>query len=46
MKGVVTVPGVVNYARVKFDQPRTYQLLCHERIEQLSFQQAQVFVKA
>lgn len=27
---LTAVPGVVNYARVKFDQPRTYQLLCHE----------------
>ena len=27
---LMVVPGVVNYARVKFDQPRTYQLLCHE----------------
>ena len=27
---LMAVPGVVNYARVKFDKPRTYQLLCHE----------------
>ena len=27
---LMAVPGVVNYARVKLDQPRTYQLLCHE----------------
>jgi cytochrome c oxidase subunit II len=27
---LMAVPGVVNYARVKFDQTRTYQLLCHE----------------
>ena len=27
---LMAVPGVVNYARVKFDQPRNYQLLCHE----------------
>jgi cytochrome c oxidase subunit II len=27
---LMAVPGVVNYARVKFDQPRVYQLLCHE----------------
>ncbi len=27
---LMAVPGVVNYARVKFDQPHTYQLLCHE----------------
>jgi len=27
---LMAVPGVVNYTRVKFDQPRTYQLLCHE----------------
>ena len=27
---LMAVPGVVNYARVKFDQPRKYQLLCHE----------------
>jgi cytochrome c oxidase subunit II len=27
---LMAVPGVVNYARLKFDQPRTYQLLCHE----------------
>ena len=27
---LMVVPGVVNYARVKLDQPRTYQLLCHE----------------
>ena len=26
----MAVPGVVNYARVKFDKPRDYQLLCHE----------------
>ncbi len=27
---LMAVPGVVNYARVKFDNPRVYQLLCHE----------------
>ena len=27
---LMAVPGVVNYARVKFDQPRTYKLICHE----------------
>ena len=27
---LMAVPGVVNYARVKLDQPRNYQLLCHE----------------
>ncbi len=27
---LMAVPGVVNYTRVKFDQPHTYQLLCHE----------------
>src|SRR3954469_12227071 len=27
---LMAVPGVVNYARVKFDQPRDYRLLCHE----------------
>ena len=27
---LMAVPGVVNYARVKFDQSRNYQLLCHE----------------
>lgn len=27
---LMVVPGVVNYARVKLDQARTYQLLCHE----------------
>jgi cytochrome c oxidase subunit II len=27
---LMAVPGVVNYARVKLDQARTYQLLCHE----------------
>lgn len=27
---LMAVPGVVNYARVKLDQPRTYKLLCHE----------------
>ena len=27
---LMAVPGVVNYARVKFDHPRVYQLLCHE----------------
>ena len=27
---LMAVPGVVNYARVKFDKPRAYQLLCHE----------------
>jgi cytochrome c oxidase subunit 2 len=26
----MAVPGVVNFARVKFDKPRVYQLLCHE----------------
>jgi cytochrome c oxidase subunit 2 len=26
---LMAVPGVVNYARVKFDKPRSYQLLCH-----------------
>lgn len=27
---LMAVPGVVNYARVKFDQPHVYQVLCHE----------------
>lgn len=27
---LMAVPGVVNYARVKLDQVRNYQLLCHE----------------
>ena len=27
---LMAVPGVVNYARVRFDRPRDYQLLCHE----------------
>jgi len=27
---LMVVPGVVNYARVKFDQSHNYQLLCHE----------------
>src|SRR4029078_12105338 len=27
---LMVVPGVVNYARIKFDKPRDYQLLCHE----------------
>jgi len=27
---LMAVPGVVNYARLKFDKPRVYQLLCHE----------------
>lgn len=27
---LMAVPGVVNYARVKFDKPQDYQLLCHE----------------
>jgi cytochrome c oxidase subunit 2 len=27
---LMAVPGVVNYARVKFDQLGTHQLLCHE----------------
>lgn len=27
---LMAVPGVVNYARVKLDQPRNYKLLCHE----------------
>jgi len=27
---LMAVPGVVNYTRVKFDQPHSYQLLCHE----------------
>ena len=27
---LMAVPGVVNYARVKFDRPQVYQLLCHE----------------
>jgi cytochrome c oxidase subunit II len=27
---LMAVPGVVNYARIKFDRPHVYQLLCHE----------------
>jgi cytochrome c oxidase subunit 2 len=27
---LMAVPGVVNYARVKFDQPRVYPVICHE----------------
>jgi cytochrome c oxidase subunit II len=27
---LMAIPGVVNYARIKFDKPGTYQLLCHE----------------
>lgn len=27
---LMVVPGVVNYARVRFDRPGVYQLLCHE----------------
>jgi cytochrome c oxidase subunit 2 len=27
---MMAVPGVVNYARIKLDQVRTYHLLCHE----------------
>jgi cytochrome c oxidase subunit 2 len=27
---LMAVPGVLNYTRLKFDQPRVYQLLCHE----------------
>jgi cytochrome c oxidase subunit II len=27
---LMAVPGVVNYARVKFEKPRDYQILCHE----------------
>src|SRR6476646_8317507 len=27
---LMAVPGVVNYARMKFDKTRTYKLLCHE----------------
>ncbi len=27
---LMAVPGVVNYTRVKFAKPRSYQLLCHE----------------
>ena len=27
---LMAVPGVVNYARVKFDQPHLYQAICHE----------------
>jgi len=27
---LMAVPGVVNYARVKFDKPGVHQLLCHE----------------
>jgi len=27
---LMAVPGVVNYARVRLDQPRDYQLICHE----------------
>ena len=27
---LMAVPGVVNYARIKLDQVRTYHLLCHE----------------
>ena len=27
---LMAVPGVVNYARIKFDRPRVYQMICHE----------------
>ena len=27
---LMAVPGVVNYARVKFDKPHAYQVICHE----------------
>lgn len=27
---LMVVPGVVNYARVRMEQPRNYQLICHE----------------
>jgi len=27
---LMAVPGVVNYSRIKFDQVRDYQMLCHE----------------
>src|SRR4051794_20899726 len=27
---LMAVPGVVNYARVKLDKPKDYQLVCHE----------------
>lgn len=27
---LMVVPGVVNYARVRFDRPGVYQLICHE----------------
>jgi cytochrome c oxidase subunit 2 len=27
---LMAVPGTVNYARLKFDEPGTHQLLCHE----------------
>ena len=27
---LMAVPGAVNYARVKFEKPRDYQVLCHE----------------
>lgn len=27
---LMVVPSVVKYARVKFEKPRVYQLLCHE----------------
>jgi len=27
---LMAVPGVVNYARIKFDRPQVYQMICHE----------------
>jgi cytochrome c oxidase subunit 2 len=27
---LMAVPGTVNYARVRFDQPGTYRIVCHE----------------
>jgi cytochrome c oxidase subunit II len=27
---LMAIPGVVNYTRVQFDKPQSYQLLCHE----------------
>lgn len=30
LANIMAIPGTVNYTRVKFDKPGTYQIICHE----------------
>ncbi len=30
LANLMAIPGTVSYARVKFDKPGTYQIICHE----------------